>query len=67
LDEDIGYLDTHKLDTALKEYNKKRQHDSKDDQKNKTSCKPEVSGSTVALPMSIYPKLRETTGLSGRG
>jgi hypothetical protein len=31
LDKAVGYLDTHKLDIALEEYNKKRQHESKDD------------------------------------
>jgi hypothetical protein len=43
LDKAIGYLDTHKLDIALKEYTKKRQHDSKDDRKGKPSCKPEAN------------------------
>jgi hypothetical protein len=43
LDKAVGYLDTHKLDIALKEYNKKQQHDSKDDRKNKPSRKPEAN------------------------
>jgi hypothetical protein len=43
LDKAIGYLDTYKLDTALQEFNKKWQHESKDDQKNKTSHKPEAN------------------------
>jgi hypothetical protein len=45
LDKAVGYLDTRvcKLDIALKEYNKKRQHDSKDDQKTKPFWKPEAN------------------------
>jgi hypothetical protein len=42
LDKAIGYLDIHKLDTTLKEF-KKQQHESKDDQKTKPSCKPEAN------------------------
>jgi hypothetical protein len=43
LDKAIWYLDTQKLDTALKEYNKKRQHENKDDRKTKPSRKPEAN------------------------